>query len=102
MAFAGLYEIVGEQGDLTCTIVTTTPNDLLRPIHNRMPVILSPEEYDIWINPDEKNTSLLKSVLNPCSSSTLKTYPVSTHVNSPKNKDKKCIEPVVLRTTLFS
>ena len=94
IAFAGLCDRSAEQGDLTCTIITTTPNDMIEPIHNRMPVILSPEEYDVWLNPKEKNFGLLKSLLNPCASSTLEAYQVSTYVNSPKNKDRKCIEPI--------
>lgn len=68
---AGLYEtwISPEQKPVnTCTIITTDPNDLLRPIHDRMPVIVPKEQESAWIDPDNHNQKELLSILKPYSS----------------------------------
>ena len=65
---AGLYEtwISPDQKPIqTCTIITTEPNDLLRPIHDRMPVIVKKEQEDFWIDPDNQNQRELMSILKP-------------------------------------
>jgi putative SOS response-associated peptidase YedK len=65
---AGLYEtwISPEKKSIqTCTIITTEPNDLLRPIHDRMPVILSKDNEAAWIDPDNHNQKGLLSILKP-------------------------------------
>jgi putative SOS response-associated peptidase YedK len=81
-AFAGLWE--GE----TCAILTTTANDLMRPIHERMPVILAPENYERWLA--EPDASVLRSF--PAEGMTA--YPVSTYVNNAKQEGPKCTEPL--------
>jgi putative SOS response-associated peptidase YedK len=81
-AFAGLWE--GE----TCAILTTEANSLMRPIHDRMPVIVAPEDYQRWLA--EPVTSVLRSY--PAQEMTA--YPVSTYVNNAKQEGPKCIEPL--------
>jgi putative SOS response-associated peptidase YedK len=95
MAFAGLWETWLNPQDesivQSCTIIVTDANEFMRPIHERMPVILSRDEYGKWLNTDETDG---KSLLHPCPSSWLTSYPVSTYVNSPKNNDRQCIQPL--------
>ncbi len=87
-AFAGLWETwrdpEGETID-SCTIVTTTPNDLMRPIHDRMPVILPPEHEAAWLEPTNQDSVALGELLTPYPPETMEAYPVSTFVNSPAN-----------------
>jgi putative SOS response-associated peptidase YedK len=96
-AFAGLWEhwkpAEGEPLE-TCTIITTEPNELMRSIHNRMPVILAPASYDQWLDPTFQQTEPLKALLCPYSSEELTAYPVSTLVNNPRHDAPQCLEPV--------
>jgi putative SOS response-associated peptidase YedK len=95
-AFAGLWETWGGDGKdeiRSCTILTTDPNELLAPIHNRMPVILYPENYELWLDPDVREVELLSSLLNPYPGDAMDAYPVSRRVNSPANDEPSCIEP---------
>jgi putative SOS response-associated peptidase YedK len=96
-AFAGLWELwEGPDAGVieSCTLLTTQPNDLLRPIHNRMPVILHPKDYDLWLDPELQQTDLLQPLLHPYPSEEMDAYPVSRWVNSPGNDDPSCIEPL--------
>ena len=95
-AFAGLWETW--QGDggpevRSCTILTTGANDLLAPVHGRMPVILDPENYDFWLDPDVQEAEPLTGLLEPYPSEAMEAYPVSRFVNSPSNDDPRCVEP---------
>ena len=95
-AFAGLWEHwEGEDGLLidSCTILTTKPNDVLRSIHDRMPVILHPANYDLWLDPVVDKIDRLEPLLCPYPPEEMKAFPVSTRVNSPKRDDSGCIEP---------
>ena len=96
-AFAGLWEhwtpAEGEPLE-TCTIITTEPNDLMAPIHNRMPVILSPTSYDQWLDPTFQQVASLNALLRPYPSTALTAYPVSTLVNNPRHDTPQCLEPV--------
>jgi len=96
-AFAGLWEQwkppEGEPLE-TCTIITTEPNDLMAPIHNRMPVILSPASYDQWLDLSFQQVEPLKALLRPYPSEELTAYPVSTLVNNPRHDASQCLEPV--------
>lgn len=98
-AFAGLWEhwqpTEGEPLE-TCTIITTEPNDLMAPIHNRMPVILPPAAYEQWLDPAFQQIEPLKALLRPYSSEDLIAYPVSTLVNNPRHDAPQCLEPVSL------
>jgi len=87
-AFAGLYDrSVDAQGaeEFSYTIITTTPNALMAPIHNRMPVILRQEDEDAWLNPDETEPARLLPLLLPYSAEEMEAYTVSRAVNSPRN-----------------
>lgn len=99
LGFAGLWEHwsddeTGESID-SFTILTGEPNDLLGEIHDRMPVILQPNDYGFWLDPENDDKEALQElVLQPYPSEQLEAYPVSTHVNSPQNDDPGCIEPL--------
>ena len=92
-AFAGLWEHY--QGEVTidsCTLLTTEPNELIRPIHNRMPVILKAKDYDLWLNLEVQQSERLSTLLCPYPSSKMSAYRVSTKVNNPTNNNPECIE----------
>jgi len=97
LAFAGLWEhwtpAEGEPLE-TCTIITTEPNDLMRPIHNRMPVILSPASYDQWLDPTFQQIARLNALLRPYPSEELTAYPVNTLVNNPRYDTPQCLDPI--------
>jgi len=95
-AFAGLWDVwrSADGSELpTCTIITTTPNELMAPIHNRMPVILPPAAYDQWLDPAERQPAELQPLLRPFPAEQLTAYPVSTAVNRPQNDTPECILP---------
>lgn len=96
-AFAGLYETwTPPLGDplVTCTIITTEPNDLVRPIHNRMPVILPKASEDFWLDSSVEDHTRLLDLLRPYPAEEMDAYTVSPTVNSVKNDSPECIEPV--------
>lgn len=96
-AFAGLWEQwqPSEGAPLeTCTIITTEPNALMAPIHNRMPVILAHTSYDQWLDPAFQQIDSLKALLSPYPSEELTAYPVSTLVNNPRNDTPQVLEPL--------
>jgi len=78
---------------LTFTILTTEPNEFLRPIHDRMPVILAPSERERWLDPDAPAEEL-EALLDPYPAEPMAVREVSTRVNSPRNDDPACLEPV--------
>lgn len=94
-AFAGLWELwrPDDTPVLSCTIITTTPNDLIVPIHNRMPVILPPTAYNRWLDPEEQKPDALNDLLVPYPAEQMTAYAVSRLVNSPANDVPGCIEP---------
>lgn len=96
-AFAGLWETwKSPEGETvrSCSIITTRPNDLIAPIHNRMPVILSQETEALWLDPMTEEAEPLTPLLIPSPAETMGSYVVSNLVNSPKNYGPKCISPV--------
>lgn len=96
-AFAGLWEHwENAEGDSidSCTIITIEPNDLLAPLHDRMPVILPPCDYAAWLDPNAHETEVLLRMLSPFPASEMTAYPVSTRVNSPVNDSSECIAPL--------
>ncbi|WP_017301827.1 SOS response-associated peptidase [Nodosilinea nodulosa] len=97
-AFAGLWEHWSDPvggGELeTCTILTTDPNSLMEPIHNRMPVILPAADYAAWLDPDFAQPQALQAMLRPYEAEAMERYPVSTVVNKPQNDSPDCIEPL--------
>jgi len=95
-AFAGLWDRWrNPQGELieSCTILTTTPNSLLADIHDRMPVILSPENHDLWLDPCLSNTSSVSEMLKSFDPRSMRRYQVSTRVNNVQNDDADCAKP---------
>ena len=91
MAFAGLWESwrSGPEADplLTCTVITTTANATMRPVHDRMPVVLDPADWDEWLDRDARDTGALVRLLRPAPDDLLTFHPVSTRVNSARNDD---------------
>jgi putative SOS response-associated peptidase YedK len=95
-AFAGLYDIWrdGDGNELySYTIITTTPNPLVAPIHNRMPVILRPEDENIWLG-KEATPARLMSLLVPYDAAKMEAFAVSRAVNNPANEDAALVEPI--------
>ncbi len=94
-AFAGLWESWHNGREIrSCTIITTDANELVGDIHNRMPVILHPEDYDLWLDPGFDEKDPLTALLKPYPSDSMEAYPVSRRVNKPSNDEPKVIEPV--------
>ncbi|WP_119068060.1 SOS response-associated peptidase [Aggregatilinea lenta] len=96
--FAGLWEHWTEpdsgEAITTCTIITGPPNELIAPIHNRMPVILPREAHDTWLDPDNNDTSALQSLLRPYPADAMTAYPVSRRVNTATHDSPDLIERV--------
>jgi len=92
-AFAGLWDrwkdCDGKQ-ILSCTILTTNPNALVSDVHDRMPAILRPEDYDPWLDPGITDPTRIADLLAPFDARLMKKYPVSMRVNSVKNDDPEC------------
>src|SRR3989442_2878162 len=96
-AFAGLWEHWerSERESIdSCVLLTSEPNELLAPIHNRMPVILDPQDYDLWLDPDVQEVSRLKPLLRPYALEQMTYYPVNLRVNNPRNDDALCVDPM--------
>jgi putative SOS response-associated peptidase YedK len=95
--FAGLYEtwISPDKQELcTCTIITTEANELLQPIHNRMPVIVPKDQENIWLDSEKDDTTHVFSILKPYAHNEMVAYEVSSLVNSPQHNSPDCITPV--------
>lgn len=95
MAFAGLWEI-WKPGDgetyKSCTIITTEASDSVRNIHNRMPVILKPEAFCPWLDPENKDAGGIETLLKTRFVAELDRYPVSRLVNRVENNSEECIK----------
>lgn len=78
----------------TCTILTTTPNELLSTVHDRMPVVLSDEAQQIWLDQEQTEPGLLESLLVPAPAKDWKLFPVSTAVNRATHDQPDCIIPL--------
>jgi putative SOS response-associated peptidase YedK len=95
MAFAGLWEAwegAGHSALESCTILTTAANDLVRPIHDRMPVIVVPEDYGRWLDPAVQKPEPILPLLRPYASELMEAYAVTAYVNSPARDDEQCLE----------
>lgn len=91
-AAAGLWELwhSPDGSELrSATLLTTIPNELMAPIHNRMPVLLSPDDYEAWLNPDTP-LPVLQALCKPYQQDQMSTHPVSSYVNSPRNEGPDC------------
>lgn len=96
LSFAGLYE-VAQDGDgkelKSFTIITTKANSSMKGIHERMPVILKPEEEDLWLDKTTPESKLLE-LLDGYKSKSFEAYVISNHINSAGNNDSNLIKPV--------
>ena len=97
-ALAGLWERWRPRGGgepvESCTILTTEPNDLVAELHNRMPVILDPERFDLWLDPEVREMDRIEPLLVPYPADRMISFPVGLQVNRPENDDPSCIEPL--------
>lgn len=97
-AFAGLWDRwrdpeTGASLE-TCTIITTIPNAIVSEVHNRMPVILRPEDYDRWLDPGIRNPAQVLPLLAPFEACAMRKYPVSEFVNRAENEGPECAREV--------
>lgn len=96
-AFAGLWESWNDPGGSaveSCALLTTSSNDLLRPIHDRMPVIVSPHDYEIWLSPRIQDPRELSFLFRPYHPERMAAFPVGLGVNNPKTDSPGLIEPL--------
>lgn len=97
IGFAGLYNVwkspEGEQIS-TSTIITTDANEIIQPLHDRMPAITSPDAYDLWLDPAIHDKALLQNILKSYPSEELDVYEVTPKVNSPKNNAPENIQKI--------
>jgi len=94
-AFAGLWESWRpKEGEAleTFTILTTDPNELMEPVHNRMPVILEPKDYDRWLDPETKDRPPV-DLMRPYPAERMRSWPVSARVGNVRNNDAELLEP---------
>jgi putative SOS response-associated peptidase YedK len=94
-AFAGLWESWTDPNGSevpSCTLLTTEPNELMEPIHDRMPVILPESAYEHWLDRGVDQPEAFALLLRPFPADKMTAYPVSPHVNSPAHDDPRCIE----------
>lgn len=92
-AFAGLWDKWRDgMGKIveSCTILTTKPNSIVADIHDRMPVVLNPENYGLWLDPKFSNPTVLSEMLAPYDAGMMRLYPVSTKLNDAKNESEDC------------
>jgi len=78
----------------TCSILTTTPNAVTSAIHDRMPVILDPNSYGLWLDPGMQNVAAISDLLQPYDARLMRCYPVSAWINHVANDDEECSRPV--------
>jgi putative SOS response-associated peptidase YedK len=101
-AFAGLWDgWKNSSGNWvkTCSILTTTPNMVAGKVHDRMPVILDPESYDLWLDPGMHDAAAVSEMLKPYDARLMRCYPVSTRINHVANDDEECSRPVEFEQT---
>jgi putative SOS response-associated peptidase YedK len=98
-ALAGLWDQwKSADGEIieSCTILTTTPNSLVADMHDRMPVILDPDDYDLWLDQGMRDTTAASELLKTFNARLMQCYPVSMRINSAANDDEDCSRPVEL------
>ena len=97
MSVAGLWDIWGAGGPeerLSFTILTTSANEAMREIHDRMPVILGKEQLESWLDPEVQDREDLRKLMQPCPGEWLKATEVSTLINSEANNSPEVLQPV--------
>jgi putative SOS response-associated peptidase YedK len=106
-AFAGLWDRWKDATGnwiKTCSILTTTPNAVTAAIHDRMPVILDPDNYDLWLDPGMNDAAAASDLLKPFVARLMRCYPVSNRINHVANDDEECsrpVEPAQIQDELF-
>src|SRR6202163_60787 len=107
-AFAGIWDrwkdAVGKTVE-TCSILTTTPNAVTTAVHDRMPVILDPGGYDLWLDPGMRDVGAATDLLKPYDARLMRCYPVSTRIIPVANDDEACaalVDPAEIQNSLFS
>jgi putative SOS response-associated peptidase YedK len=107
-AFAGLWDRWKDPTGTwieSCSIVTTGPNAITSAVHDRMPVILGPSNYDVWLDPGMTNIDAACELLQPFDARLMRCYPVSERVNHSANDDAECSTPIEIalpQPSLFS
>jgi putative SOS response-associated peptidase YedK len=105
--FAGLWERWKDPAGnwiKTCSILTTTPNAVTSAVHDRMPVILDPDGYELWLDPGMKNVVAASDLLKPYDAMLMRCFPISSRINSVSNDDAECskvAEPAQTQDGLF-
>jgi len=95
-ALAGIWDAWVDQNGKrieSCAIITTPSNELLKPIHNRMPAIIEPQLFDTWLNPSPTSVEEALALLRPFDAKKMEAYPVSDLINNAKNESAQCIQP---------
>lgn len=98
-AFAGLWDRWADASGnwlKTCSILTTTPNAVTSAVHDRMPVILESDTYDLWLDPGMKHLNAISDLLKPYDARRMRCYPVSNRINHVANDDEECSRPAAL------
>jgi putative SOS response-associated peptidase YedK len=101
-AFAGIWDRWKDASGnwiKTCSILTTQPNVVTSAVHDRMPVILDPNSYDLWLDPGTQNVAAVSDLLKPHDARAMRCYPISTRINHVANDDEACSAPVELART---
>jgi putative SOS response-associated peptidase YedK len=100
-ALAGLWDQwKNPEGQIieSCTILTTTPNSVVVDMHDRMPVIVPPDKYDLWLDPDVNDFEAIRGILKPYDAKLMGRYPVSRKLNNSKIDDAESASPITLDT----
>jgi putative SOS response-associated peptidase YedK len=100
-ALAGLWDQwTGPDDEIieSCTILTTTPNSIVADMHDRMPVIVPPDKYDFWLDPDVQDFEAIRDILKPYDATAMRLYPVNRKLNNSNNDDAESASPVILDT----
>jgi putative SOS response-associated peptidase YedK len=95
-ALGGIWEywaIEGQEPVLSCAIIVTEANELVRKMHERMPLIIAREDWDRWLDPELTDEAEIEQLLKPFPAEEMRAYPVSSRVNNVKNDDAGLIEP---------
>lgn len=101
-AFAGIWDRWKDpdgQWIRSCSILTTTPNAVTSPVHDRMPVILDADNYELWLDPGMTDTAAALEMVRPFDARRMRSYPVSGRVNQVQNDDAECSTPATLPIT---
>jgi putative SOS response-associated peptidase YedK len=101
-AFAGLWNGWRDPSGhwiRSCSILTTTPNALTATVHNRMPVILRRDDYDLWLDPGMTKVEAVSELLKPFEARRMRSFPVSSRINQVANDDEACSAPVQIAET---